>query len=332
MKLGIIGTGMIVKDFLPSLVKLKGLEILCILSTKKSKEIALDMCKEFNITCGTDDFEEFCSRGIDTVYIAVPNYLHFDYCKKCLEKGINVIVEKPMCSNYDESVFLEKLARSKKLFLFEAITTLYMDNYLKIKDLIDKIGQIKIVQSSFCKESSRYKAFCKGEITPVFDLEKSGGTLMDLNVYNIFFVIGLFGEPEKVEYFANIERNIDTSGSLLMKYKDFVAVCTAAKDSNGINGTIIQGTKGIITSFGQPSTMDKILIELNDGSVDEYTNDTKGKVEAEFTAFMKIISDKDYEKCYRQLEKSVKVSKILTDARKKVGIIFEADKDTNVGK
>ena len=41
---------------------------------------------------------------------------------------------------------------------------------------------------------------------------------MDLNVYNIHFVVGLFGAPNKVEYFANIEKGIDTSGVAILEY------------------------------------------------------------------------------------------------------------------
>jgi len=39
---------------------------------------------------------------------------------------------------------------------------------------------------------------------------------MDLNVYNIHTLVGLFGKPKKVYYEANIERGIDTSGILTL--------------------------------------------------------------------------------------------------------------------
>ena len=49
MKLGIIGSGMIVKEFLPSLVKLKDLEILGIQGTKSGIEKVEEICKKYNI-------------------------------------------------------------------------------------------------------------------------------------------------------------------------------------------------------------------------------------------------------------------------------------------
>ena len=107
MKLGIVGSGMIVQEFLPSLVKLEGLEIVGMQGTKASIGKVEEICIKYGIPNFTDDFDELCEFGIDTVYIAVPNFLHFEFCKKALEKGLNVIVEKPMTTNYKEA---EKLS------------------------------------------------------------------------------------------------------------------------------------------------------------------------------------------------------------------------------
>lgn len=200
MKLGIVGSGMIVQEFLPSLVKLEGLEIMGMQGTKASIGKVEEICIKYGIPNFTDDFDELCEFGIDTVYIAVPNFLHFEFCKKALEKGLNVIVEKPMTTNYKEAEKLSGLAKEKKLFLFEAITTLYFENYKKIKGWIEKIGNVKLVQSQYSQYSSRYDAFKRGEILPVFDLQKAGGALMDLGLYNLHYVLGLFGKPENVKY------------------------------------------------------------------------------------------------------------------------------------
>ena len=100
MKLGIIGSGMIVQEFLPSLIKLEGLEIVGIQGTKASLDKVEEICSKYEIPKFTDDFEELCKFEIDTVYLAVPNFLHFEFCKKALEKGLNVIVEKPITTNY----------------------------------------------------------------------------------------------------------------------------------------------------------------------------------------------------------------------------------------
>ena len=53
---------------------------------------------------------------------------------------------------------------------------------------------------------------------------------MDLNIYNIHYIVGLFGRPKNVEYYPNIERGIDTSGILVLDYDKFKCVCIGSKE------------------------------------------------------------------------------------------------------
>ena len=326
MKLGIVGSGMIVQEFLPSLVRLEGLEIVGIQGTKNSIGKVEEICEKYDIPKFTDDFNKLCKFGIDTVYIAVPNFLHFEYCKKALEKGLNVIVEKPMTTNYRQAKELSDLAKEKKLFLFEAITTLYFENYKKIKDWIGKIGDVKLVQSQYSQYSSRYDAFKRGEILPVFDPEKAGGALMDLGLYNLHYVLGLFGKPENVKYYANIERNIDTSGVLMMEYENFNAMCVCAKDSEGERIGVIQGSEGKIVSEEAPGLVGKVTLKMYDGTTESFDDGfLKDRVVPEFKAFIRAVNENDLEFCYRQLEKSLLVSEVQTKARIEAGIRFPQD-------
>lgn len=326
MKLGIIGSGLIVQEFLPRLVQIEGLEVLGIQGIKEEFEIVQKLCKENNVKLATYDFDEICTCGIDTAYVAVPNYLHFDYCKKLLEKGLNVIVEKPMTSNFAEASELARIAIEKKLFLFEAVTTLYLSNYIKIQEWLPRIGEVKVVQSHYSQYSRRYDSFRKGETLPVFDPNKSGGALMDLNLYNMHFVNGLFGKTDQIKYYANIERNIDTSGCLIMEYPNFIAVCIAAKDSKGEAGALIQGTEGCIKSSHSANIIGTVQLELNNGTVERVENSSfRERLIPEFKAFIKAINECDWEFNLKQIQRSLDVSEMQTIARYEAGIVFPAD-------
>lgn len=326
MRLGIIGSGKIVTEFLPKLVKLEGLEVVGIKGTPHSLDQVRELCGRYEIPCATDDFEELCAAGIDTVYVAVPNFLHFATCKQALEKGLNVIVEKPIASTVEEAELLQQMAREKNCFLFEAITTVYYESYQKIREWLPRIGRIRMVQSQYSQYSSRYDAFREGKVLPAFDPAKSGGALMDLNLYNLHFVLGLFGEPTDAQYFANIERGIDTSGMLLLQYPDFVALCAAAKDSEGASGGIIQGTEGVIRTDAPASQIGTVTLQLRDGTVESF-NDGCGKdrLIPEFRAFIRAVNEKDHEFCERAMQESVLVSAVQTKARRAAGIVFAAD-------
>ena len=58
MKLGIIGTGLIVKDFLPELVKMKGLEIVSIMGSPTGFEKAEALSAQYGIPNAVHNFEE----------------------------------------------------------------------------------------------------------------------------------------------------------------------------------------------------------------------------------------------------------------------------------
>ena len=69
---------------------------------------------------------------------------------------------------------------------------------------------------------------------------------MDLNVYNIHWLLGLLGEPESVRYEANLEQGVDTSGILFLDYGSFKAVSIAAKDCSAPVFYAIEGTNGYL--------------------------------------------------------------------------------------
>ena len=146
------------------------------------------------------------------------------------------------------------------MHLLEAITTIDHPNYRMAKIISEKIGDIKTVSCTFCQYSSRYDAFMNGQTPPVFDPAYCGGALMDLNIYNIYFVVGLFGDPKAVHYYPNRHANgIDTSGILILEYPDFVCQCTAAKDCSAHNSAQIIGTEGSILIEPGSSNCQKLV-------------------------------------------------------------------------
>lgn len=326
MKVGIIGSGAIVLDFLPKMVKMEGIKVVGILCTTAELENAKKLSSDNGVNLTTDSFDTLCDSEIDTVYVAVPNIIHYEFCKKSLERGMNVIVEKPMTTNIQEATKLKELAMEKGLFLFEAITTIYLGTYLKIKEWLPRIGEIKSVESNHTQYSRRYDAFRNGEVLPVFDPNKAGGALMDLNLYNLHYVMGLFGKPSGVKYYPNIERNIDTNGLLVLQYPKFVAHCFAAKDCNGVSGGTIQGTNGYIKTAYPPNLVGEVTIHLNDGTEEKFDDKSAfARLVPEFEMFIKTINENDLAYCYKQLDQSMAVSEIMTKARIEAGIIFPCD-------
>ena len=90
MKLGILGTGMIVKDLLTTIHELK-IESIYILGTQQTEEETKSLCEQYHLDGYDLNYDDLLKRNIDTIYVALPNHLHYTFAKKALENGKHVI-------------------------------------------------------------------------------------------------------------------------------------------------------------------------------------------------------------------------------------------------
>ena len=308
---------MIVKDFLSFTHELPEIKLEAIVA--RNIENLKNLQNTYNIKQIYTDLDEcLSSPSIDTIYVAVPNNLHYLVAKKALEAGKNVICEKPFTLNYHETVELFELAESKNLILIEAITNQYLPNYLEIKENLSQIGNIRLVECNFSQLSSRYEAFKKGIIAPVFDKNQGGGVLGDLNIYNIHFVVGLFGAPKNSEYYPNIVREVDTSGILILEYDEFKVVCIAAKDTYNNSYANIQGDKGLIKVIGTLNEVPNYIIKNNEVEMKVNKNIHKHRMYSEFKKFIDVINNNDFDFMKKQKEHSLAVMEIFYKSRKQI--------------
>ena len=323
MKIGIVGAGNIVPDFLEASKNIEDFEIVSISATENGRERMKKLSEEYGIKNIYTNYEDLLNDDIDVVYIAIPNSLHYEFAKKAIERNKHIILEKPFTTTYKEAEELVELAQEYGIMLFEAISNQYLPNYKKTKELISELGDIKIVQLNYSQYSSRYDRFKNGDIAPAFDPRKSGGALMDLNVYNIYYIVGLFGSPQKILYTANIERNIDTSGVLVLDYGSFKCVAVGAKDCKAPLSMNIQGDKGYINSSDAANMYNKFTFAKNDGTEKVFElNGGKERLYHELVKFAEYYKNEDFDKFYEANEKSLIVMKILEEARKQAGLEF----------
>lgn len=155
-----------------------------------------------------------------------------------------------------------------------------------------------------------------GKIAPVFDPKKDGGALMDLNIYNIHLVAALFGLPDQVQYYANMQKGVDTSGILHLSYPDKQASLTAAKDSYVTPRSFIEGEKGSIYFDGSTGTLDNFTVEVRNEKPKRYSlNKYPHRMAAEFNAFAQMINQHDTQKADSAFVNTLETMQILTKAR-----------------
>ncbi len=315
MRVGIVGAGMTVPWFLDAAALIPEMEIGALFARKEEKR--RELCERYQIPEAYDSYEKLLAdASLDVLYLPLPNSLHYSFTKQALEAGKHVILEKPFTVTYAEAKELADLARAKGLILFEAITNQYNPNYEKVRELLPGLGDIKIVQLNYSQYSSRYDAFKQGIVAPVFDAKKAGGALMDLNVYNIHFVTGLFGEPSGVHYYPNMERGVDTSGILILEYPTFQCVCIAAKDCGAPLSVNIQGDKGCIFSHSNAGRFEEFSYQENKKESVPYALIKEEPIfYDELRAFADYYEKKDMEAFQKRLDQSLLVMRILDRAR-----------------
>ncbi|WP_129731024.1 Gfo/Idh/MocA family protein [Ectobacillus funiculus] len=325
MKIATIGTGAIVDNFLSALDSID--EAQCVAMYSRKEETAKPLAEKYNITSVYTDLDEMYSDpNIEFVYVASPNSLHYDHAYRALEHDKHVICEKPFTSTMSEVESLISLAKRKKLMLFEAITTIHLPNYQLIKDNIAKLGAIKFVQCNYSQYSSKYNALLAGETPNVFNPKFSGGALTDINIYNLHFVMNLFGTPESISYTANKHANgIDTSGVLVMKYPKFISECVGCKDTHSMNFALIQGEKGYIHVVNGAQGCQKVILYIEDKEVPLNMQTTHNSLYYELLEFNYVYKKREFERCYELLDYSHSVMKMVVAARRDAGIVFEAD-------
>ncbi|WP_251942418.1 Gfo/Idh/MocA family oxidoreductase [Staphylococcus sp. Marseille-Q5304] len=322
MNIGIVGAGKIVKEALPVFEQMQDVTFHSIVSSGRNPQNIETLQKQYNIKHAYEDFTQFITdESLDVIYLAVPNHLHFKFAKLAIEHQKHVICEKPFTLTKAELQTLQTLSQENNVIIIEAINNLYLNNFETLKNSLKEIGHCKIVQFNYSQYSSRYDKFKQGEVQPVFDPDKGGGALMDLNVYNVHLAVGLFGMPLRVTYFPNIERNIDTSGVLILEYESMKVVCVGAKDSTSPNQSTIQGDVATLQINGPTNELNEIELRYNDGGVQMFKDhQDKHRMYDEFLKITDILQHKDYTFAQQQLEHSINVMEVLELALKSANI------------
>ena len=220
---------------------------------------------------------------IDGVLICVPNSMHFDITKYCIEQNVNIFVEKPFTLSYDQSLELVELADKHQVKGQVGYVNRFNPVFRRIKQLLDQsvIGEVtnynnKMIGSVIIKKNS------KGWRN---DYSKGGGCLFDYGPHCFDLSTYFFGYDVKVE--SAFLRSIFSTKVDDMVHSTFVhsnrviglnyinwSDNSVRKASNTIE---IIGTKGKITANKQEVNIFLINenpdLNLNDGWNQLYITD-----------------------------------------------------------
>ena len=325
IKLGTIGSGVIVHSILDNVQRTDGITLEAVYS--RSEEKAAALAKEYGCQKTYTDMDAFLAdESINLVYIATPNLLHFPQAKKALLAGKNVLLEKPFTTTYAHAQELASLAREKGLLLVEAAPTSFLPNFAILKNELPKIGNIKLVMSNYSQYSSRYNAVLRGEVPPVFDPAFGGGCLMDINFYNVLLNVLLFGAPKSATYHANRPAGLsDTSGIMVMEYDGFVSTNVGAKDTWGVNFFQIEGEKGYIYVENGSNGIQSVRTVTKTSDETQNLQSSTDRWFYEIQELTRLLLNNERESLDARLDTTLTTIQVIESTRKAAGILFPGD-------
>ena len=161
----------------------------------RSQSSADDFGDEFDVPRRYGSYLELVQdEEVDVVYVATPQQMHLADASLALENGKPVLVEKSFTKNGAEARDLVALARSRDLFVMEAMWTRFLPHAVALRELIAQgaLGEIVTV------EADLGRWFAKDPNLRHFAPELGGGALLDLGVYPVSFASMILGEPERI--------------------------------------------------------------------------------------------------------------------------------------
>ncbi|EEI7990974.1 oxidoreductase [Salmonella enterica subsp. enterica] len=201
---------------------------------------------------------------------------HFEYAKRALEAGKNVLVEKPFTPTLAEAKVLFDLARSKGLTVTPYQNRRFDSCFLTAKKAIEsgKLGKIVEIESHF----DYYRPVA--ETKPGLPQD---GAFYGLGVHTMDQIISLFGRPDHVAYDIRSLRNKanpDDTFEAQLFYSDLKAI---VKTSHLVKidypKFIVHGTKGSFVKYGIDQQETSLKANIMPGEPGFATDESVGVLE-----------------------------------------------------
>lgn len=192
-RVALLGYGLAGSVFHAPLIEAtRGLKLAAVVTS--SRERQLEASRRHDGVRVLDRVEEVWEGDYDLAVVATPNDSHVTLARAALERGMAVVVDKPLAATAREARALVELARRKGQLLTVFQNRRWDGDFLTLKSLLDELGRLQ-------RFESRYERW-RPEIKPGWrerpDPALAGGVLYDLGAHVIDQVLSLLGLPSHV--------------------------------------------------------------------------------------------------------------------------------------
>ena len=317
---GIIGCGNIAGKFATALNTLGNATLYAVASRDAGR--AKEFAKTYGAKLWYDNYEMLASNpDVDIIYVATTHNFHYEHTMLALEYKKHVLCEKPFAINAYQAKRMIRTARSKHVFLMEAMWMRFIPATRKLMELITNkiIGDITQINADFCVE------FPFNKEHRVYNPALAGGAMLDVGVYPLNWAYMLFSEePVQVNSSAKIgETGVDQQSAYMLRYKSgAIALLSSSVEFTKENEGWIYGTKGKIhiPLFYKPQA---IHIHYNGGLTEtiEMPYESTG-YSYEADALMKDIDQHKLESALMPLHQTLNIIELMDKFRNSWGMKY----------
>ena len=193
LKVAVVGVGGISGAHIPVWEEMEDAELIALCDIRPEQ-----MEKYENIKHYTDFEEMLNNEEIDILDICLPTFLHADYAVKAMERGINVICEKPISLNEDDIDRVYSTAEKNNVKFMVAQVLRFWPEYELLKEIYDTKKYGKLLSGTMTRLGCYPRWSWDGWM---MDEKRSGLVPFDLHIHDLDFMVYAFGIPEiKYQY------------------------------------------------------------------------------------------------------------------------------------
>jgi len=263
---------------------------------------------------------------VDVVYVATTHAQHHDAALLALRAGKPVLVEKPLGVNARQARDIQAEATASGLLCLEGMWLRLNPTVLAVWAAVaaGEIGDIVAVRADV---SHRFD-YDPGH--RLFDPALGGGALLDLGVYAAAFVLPLIGRPSNVRAAGSLApTGVDVSVALTWtSTTGQVATLTCSSITEGGSAATIIGTRGWIEVAGQLFRTEAFTVSTASGSTTETRRLPQGNGYAhEVAEVERCLAAGEIDSRLMPLADSLAVLEVLDEARRQLGVRYQADEE-----
>lgn len=256
MKVGVIGCGAFGQNHVRNFSEMLGVELVGVADIDRAR---LDLMRQQFDVPGYTEYEELLQCDLDAVTIAVPTTLHEKVALTALEKGIHVLVEKPIASTVEEAEHIIRVAAKQRLKLMVGHVTRFEPTVMRLKEMIDK------------GELGRLVSLSAKRVGPYHPRIRDVGIIIDLGVHDIDIISYLYQE--------HAQKVVAVAGKTIHSFEDYASILMAfGSNRSGLIDTNWLSPHKVrkLTAVGTKSIVDVDYIENSLKNYDsEWIRDAK---------------------------------------------------------